>query len=374
MWDKVPLKLKIHNYYIVFEKRYETGILYKVLVTIIAVIASFIIAGLIFLMLGFSPLEIYKMIINTFTSVGLMHETLLRSTPIILAALGLSIAFKMNFWNIGAEGQLYMGAFAATGVVLLHVYYGMISPDLLLLVMLLASFIAGSAWCLFPAFLKTRLGANEIITTLMMNYIAILFVNYLIFGPWRDPQGYGFPFSVNFPPYARPSLPFMSVGTLMLTWSLVTASLVFSMLKYTIPGFEIRVVGQNLEAAKYAGMNISSTIMLGSLLSGGLSGIAGMVTVTTLIGRLTPDVSPGYGYMAIIVAYLAGLNPLLIIPAGILFGGLLTAGDAMQYALSMPKTGAQILQALIFLFTLLGEFVKRYGVTVVRSGGKDGRS
>jgi len=368
----VPIKLKIHNYYIVFEKRYETSILYKVLVTITAVIASFIIAGLIFMMLGFSPLQIYGMIINTFTSVGLMHETLLRSTPIILAALGLSIAFKMNFWNIGAEGQLYMGAFAATGIVLLHVYYGLISPDLLLPVMLLASFTAGSAWCLFPAFLKTRLGANEIITTLMMNYIAILFVNYLIFGPWRDPQGYGFPFSVNFPPYARPSLPFMSVGMFMLTWSIITASLVFSMLKYTMPGFEIRVVGQNLDAAKFAGINISSTIMLGCLLSGGLSGIAGMVTVSTLIGRLTPDVSPGYGYMAIIVAYLAGLNPLLIIPAGILFGGLLTAGDAMQYALSMPKTGAQILQALIFLFTLLGEFVKRYGISVVRSGSNDG--
>lgn len=368
----MSFKIKISRYYIVFEKRYDTPILYKILVTLFAVVASFIIAGLIFLILGFSPIHIYGMIINTFTSLGLMHETLLRSTPIILAALGLSIAFKMNFWNIGAEGQLYMGAFAATGIVLLHVYYGYIHPDLLLLVMLLASFCAGSAWCLFPAFLKTRLGANEIITTLMMNYIAILFVNYLIFGPWRDPQGYGFPFSVNFPSYARPSLPFMSVGLLMFIWSLITSSLVFSMLKFTLLGFEIRIVGQNIEAAKYAGVNISSTVLLGSFLSGGLSGVAGMITVATLIGRLTPDVSPGYGYMAIIVAYLAGLNPLLIIPSGILFGGLLTAGDAMQYALSMPKTGAQILQALIFLFTLLGEFVKRYSISIVRSSGRDG--
>ncbi len=370
----MSIKIKLYKYYLVIEKRYEASIFYNVLITLIAVAASFIIAGLIFEILGFSSIQIYGMIVNTFTSLGLMHETLLRSTPLILAALGLSIAFRMNFWNIGAEGQLYMGAFATTGVVLLHVYYGLIHPEFLLLVMLIVSFIVGSAWCLFPAFLKTKLGANEIITTLMMNYIAILFVNYLIYGPWRDPQGYGFPLSVNFPAYARPSLPFMSRGMLMLLWSLITASLVFFMFRYTLPGFEIRIVGRNPEAAKYAGLNVSSTIMLGSFLSGGLSGIAGMITVTTLIGRLTPDVSPGYGYMAIIVAYLAGLNPLLIIPAGILFGGLLTAGDAMQYALSMPKTGAQVLQALIFLFTLLGEFVRRYGISIVRSVDSNGRS
>ena len=341
----------------------------SILITFSSVILAFLIVGLIFIFMGINPLEVYYNIIVVFTSPILLLESFKRAIPIGLAALGLSIAFKMNFWNIGAEGQMYMGMFASTGIVLLHLYYGLIPDYLVLFLMILAAFITGGLWCSLPAFLKIKMKVNEILTTLMMNYVAMYFVDFLIYGPWRDPKGYGFPLSVPFPDYAKLIIllgEFTYTGLLLL---ILTATLVYFILKYTKLGFELKIVGESIDTARYAGINLSRVITLGGFLSGGVAGIGGLTIVSGIIGRLRPRASPGYGYTAIIVVLLSSLNPWLIIPVSTFFGGLFVAGDILQAALKIPGAAVEMCQALIFLFIIIGEFIKRYRITIVQRGG-----
>ena len=339
--------------------------------TIVAIALAFAATAVIFAVMGLDVYDAFAVLAGVFVTPRLLLQAVLRGLPITLSALGLSIAFRMNFWNIGAEGQIYMGMFAATGIVLAHVYYGFLPASLVLPIMFIASFLTGGAWCLLPAALKAKLNVNEILTTLMMNYIAILFVAYLIYGPWRDPKGYGFPLSIPFPEYAKLLFIAGNPSYTGLLLALVFAALVYVLFRYTKLGFELRVVGENLDAARYAGMAIPRIITLGAFLSGGLAGIGGLSIVSGIIGRLRPGASPGYGYTAIIVAFLAALNPWLIVPAGIFFGGLLTAGEALQASLNIPNAAVQIFQSIIFLFIILGEFLKRYRI-VVGGGGVRG--
>lgn len=358
---KIPYTIKIRR------RLYYSRKL-SILTTFFALILAFGVAGVFFAIIGLNPLEVYSYIGGVFTSPILLLESLKRAIPIGLAALGLCIAFKMNFWNIGAEGQMYMGMFASTGVVLLHVYYGLFPDYLVLLVMILGAFFAGGLWCSLPAFLKAKMKVNEILTTLMMNYVAMYFVDFLVYGPWRDPKGYGFPLSIPFPDYSKLTIIFgeFAYGGLLLLC--VTAGLVFTILRYSKLGFELRIVGESIDTARYAGINLSKVITLGGFIAGGIAGIGGLTIVSGIIGRLRPRASPGYGYTAIIVGLLSALNPWLILPVSIFFGGLFVAGDILQATLKIPGAAVEMYQALIFLFIVIGEFMKRYQITITRGG------
>ncbi|MDJ0271896.1 MAG: ABC transporter permease [Aigarchaeota archaeon] len=336
------------------EKRGQFSRKFSAAVTVIFVAASFLVAGLIFEILGVRAVDVIARLFEVYLSERTLLEAALRGLPLGFAALGLTVAFKMNFWNIGAEGQIYLGMVAATGVVLLHAYYGLVPDFLVLPLMVVLSFLAGGLYCALPAFLKAKLGVNEILPTLMLNYVAYHFVNYLIHGPWRDPKGFGFPLSIVFPPYIGVPAAFIIAG------------LLYGFIMYTPAGFEMRVLGQNYEAARYAGVRIGRTLLLGSLIAGGLAGLGGLTIVAGILGRMRPPSAyVGYGYTAIIIAFLAALNPWLAVPAAVFFGGLLVAGDVIQATLNLPFPAIQILQATIFLMIILGEFFKRYRLRVV---------
>ncbi|GBC69947.1 hypothetical protein HRbin01_01654 [archaeon HR01] len=346
------------------ERRLELPRRTSAALSAVFILLSFLVASAVFEMMGVNSVRTLSTVVSVFLSPPSLLQAVQRGLPIGLAALGLSIAFRMNFWNIGAEGQIYMGMFAATGMVLIHAYYGLIPEPLLMLSMVLAAFIVGGAYCLLPGFLRGRLDVNEILPTLMLNYVATLFVDFLVYGPWRDPQGFSFPLSIPFPQYARMDSFLGHSSYLGLLIMVVIAFLVYGLMQRTTLGFEMRVVGQNLEAARYAGISIFRTLLIGSFIAGGLAGIGGFTLVSGLIGRLRPRASPGYGYTAIIVAFLAGLNPWLIIPAAVFFGGLLVAGETIQAALNLPFAAVQVFQAIIFIMIIVAEFIKRYRVSI----------
>jgi simple sugar transport system permease protein len=348
------------------ERRLEISRKLSASISAFFIILAIIAASLVFELLGVSSVETLSKIYYVFTTPATLLQAVLRGLPMGFAALGLCLAFKMNFWNIGADGQIYMGMMASTGIVLIHVYYGLIPEPLVLPAMVAASFIAGGVYCALPAFLKARLGVNEILPTLMLNYVAMLFVDFLVYGPWRDPTGYGFPHSVVFPDYARLENFLGHSSYVGFPAATAVAAVLYGLLQKTTLGFEMRVMGQNIEAARYAGIRLGRTLLTGSLIAGGLAGIGGLVIVSGIIGRLRPRASPGYGYTAIIIAFLSGLNPWLALPASVFFGGLLVAGDVIQSTLNLPFAAVQIFQATIFLMIILGEFFKRYRVKVVR--------
>jgi ABC-type uncharacterized transport system permease subunit len=295
-----------------------------------------------------------------------LTETLVKATPLMLTGLGVSIAFRMLFWNIGAEGQLVMGGFAAGAIALW-------TPELLpfiphwayLPLMVVAGVLAGALWGLIPAMLKAYLRVNEIIITLMLNYIAILWLQHLYYGPWKDPKGFGFPGTAQFPDYAW--LPRLTgrlhVGVIL---AIVAAALVWVVLDRTRWGYEIRLIGENSVSARYAGISITRNIVLVMLLSGGLAGLAGMAEVAGISHRLQQGLAVGYGFTAIIVAWLAKLNPWGVILVSILLAALLVGGDQIQISMGLPASVALVLQGAILFFMLGGDIFTRYRLRIMR--------
>jgi simple sugar transport system permease protein len=250
-----------------------------------------------------------------------------------------------------------MGAMGGTWVAL--TYPGLPAPLLQPLTIIAACF-AGAVWGLIPAVLRARWRVNEIITTLMCNYIAILWVDFLVYGPWKDPQAFGFPFTPPFPQAARlPSLPGSRVHLGLLLGILAAAGLAI-LLKQTRLGYEIRIIGLSPSTARYAGMNLPRITLLVMALSGGLAGLAGICEVAGVQGQLTHSLSPGYGYTAIIVAWLARLDPWRTLVVSVLLGGLLVGSDMLQIAMNLPGAVASLLQGLILLSVLGVEFLAGY--------------
>jgi general nucleoside transport system permease protein len=301
--------------------------------------------------MGTHPGKAYlEMAQGAFGSVYGLSETLVKATPLLLAGLGVGVAFRAGVWNIGAEGQLYMGAIGGTWLAL--TCSGLPTP-LLLPLMIVAASAAGAFWGLIPAVLRTRWRVNEIITSLMCNYIAILWVDFLVYGPWKDPRAFGFPFSPPLPQSGLlPSIPGSRVHLGLLLGLLAAAALAV-LLRRTRLGYEIRIIGLSPSTARYAGMNLSRITLLVMALSGGLAALAGVCEVAGVQGRLKHGLSPGYGYTAIIVAWLARLDPWATIPVSVLLGGLLVGSDMLQIAMNLPVAVAYLLQGLI-LFALLG--------------------
>ena len=296
-----------------------------------------------------------------------LSDTTVKATPLILAGLGLALAFRMRLWNIGAEGQLLIGAWAASGVAL-HLLDPSTPPWIMIPAMMLAGFLGGAIYAAFPAALKAWLGVNEIITTLMMNYVAAYWNNYFIYGPWSL-RGFGvtpkFPRNAWLPRLLdyREAVPIFSGLTVHMgiLFGLVAAFILWYLLKYSKWGYEIRVIGDNPNAARYAGMNIKRNILLVMMVSGGLAGLAGMSEVAGVVHIFQRHISPGYGFTAIIVAWLAKLNPWGVILVSYLFGGLLVGGDEIQ-----PLGIVQMLNGVILFVVIGGELLLRYRLRLER--------
>ncbi|MDQ3692711.1 MAG: ABC transporter permease [Chloroflexota bacterium] len=333
--------------------------LVTVLVPVASILLALVLGAVLILSTGENPLAVYRaMFAGAFGTGDAFAETLVKTTPLLLAGLGVAIAFQMQLWNIGAEGQIYLGAIAATGTGLFLVP-GWPAPALVA-AMVLAGLLGGAAWGIIPGALRAFLGANEIITSLMLNYVAILFAEYLVHGPWRDPAAFGFPGTPRLPNAA--SLPAWETTRvhLGLGFGLVAAVALWLVLRRTRWGFEIGVTGENPRAARYAGMPAKRTIIMVMALSGALAGLAGMSEVAGIGHQLQRNLSPGYGYTAIIVAWVGRLHPAGIVLVAVLLAGLLVGGDQIQMTMGLPAAIAPMLQGIILFCLLGGDVLTRY--------------
>ena len=359
------------------ESRIESSSRVGVIVPIVSVIMALMFGGLLMAVVGANPITTYgAMLEGAFGNVDQwregqfysLTETLVKAIPLILASLAVGVAFRMLFWNIGAEGQLVLGGVAASAVAL---WLGDILPSLpktgwiYLPLMGLAGVIAGGIWAVIPAMLKAYLKVNEIITTLMMNYVAILWYQYLFNVAWKDPDGYGFPGSAKFAEYCR-----IARISGRLHWGLLVALvctvIMWIVLDWTKWGYQIRLIGENIRAAKYAGINIGRNIVGVMLLSGGLAGLAGMVEVSGISHSLQQGLNMGYGFTAIIVSWLARLNPWGIVLVANLFAAIIVGSDQLQMTMGLPGSVAHVLQGSMLFFVLGGEFFIRYRLTIKR--------
>lgn len=301
---------------------------------------------------------------GAFGSLWAIEDCIIKAIPIFLCSLGVAIAFRMQVWNIGAEGQFALGAIGATWAALAF-------PDLpgywLLPLMAAAAFVLGGLWGLIPALLKLRMQANEIIVTLMMNYIAILILDYLVYGRWKDPQSFGFPMTPEFSPGAIVG----KIGSTNLNWGLVvcllTGVVVWVFFRFTRLGFEFKAAGENIRASRYAGLPYQRLVCLAMVLSGALAGWAGLLEASATINRLQPSIMVGYGYTAIVVAWLARLNPLTIGLASFLLAALRVGVENLQLDLQVPAAFGGIMEGLILLTVLAGSFFLEYGLKLRRT-------
>jgi general nucleoside transport system permease protein len=325
----------------------------------LALLATVLVAALLAALAGANPFAVLGQIIVGATGSRLaILETLNRATPLIFTGLAVAVAFRAKLWNIGAEAQLYAGAIVA---VLLGT--GALSAPLVLPVSALAAMLAGALFLLGPVMLKVRLGVDEVVTTLLLNFIMVLFVSYLLEGPLKDPGGMGWPKSPALLPEAR--LPRIVEG-LRLHWGFVIALLaafvIWVVQTRTTLGFEMRAVGANLRAARFAGMPVTATLLKTALISGGLAALAGWSEVAGLKGHLSSDLSPGFGYTGIIVAMLALLHPLAIVLTALFVAGVFVGSDAMSRAANVPTYIADMLLATALLTMVLAILLTRFRV------------
>jgi simple sugar transport system permease protein len=319
---------------------------------VLAVALTVVAAGIIFAGLGRAPGEaLYTFLVAPLASDNGPPELLVKAAPLILIGVGLALGFRAGVWNIGAEGQFIMGAIWGGGLALA-------CPDapavVLFPAMMVLGAAGGAALAALPAWLRTRFNANEILTSLMLTYVMQLLLIYLVTGPWRDPQGYGFPQTALFGEAA--TAPILLEGTRVHLGVLVAglAALIgWLVLARSMLGFELRVLGLAPRAARFAGFSETRLVWLSLLISGGLAGLAGLFEVAGPIGQLMPKISPGYGFTAIIVAFLGRLHPLGVVAAGLLLALSYLGGEAAQIELGLPSAVTGIFQGVL-LFFLLG--------------------
>lgn len=351
---------------LVIERRDISSPLLRFCAPVISIAVALVCAGVLLLTAGINPLAAYAEILyEAAGSVYGISETLVKATPLIFAGLGVSLAFRMQIWNIGAEGQIYMGAMGATWVAL---FSGLENHLLLMLAMFCAAFICGGLWAGVAGILRARWEVNEVIVTLLMNYIAILFVDYLVYGPWRDPQGFNFPLTAQFSEAARFASYFDSRLHSGFLLALFFALLFYLFMERTIWGYQVKVIGSNPLAARYAGMRTGMTIFAVLFISGAIAGVAGFSEVAGLQYRLQHGLSPGYGYTAIIIAWLARRSAIGVIIVSLLMGILLVGGDSLQMLWQLPIAFVYAFQGLILFFLLGSDFFIVYRLKLIRRG------
>lgn len=326
-----------------------------------AVAATFVIASLLVLAAGASPFTVFGLVIKGAAgSRFAILETLTRATPLIFTGLAVAVAFRAKLWNIGAEAQLYAGALItvvlATGALPLP-------APILIPILMIAAMLAGGLLLLGPAVLKTRLGVDEVVTTLLINFIMILFISMLLEGILKDPMGMGWPRSPKI--IADAQLPKLIARTrlhLGFIIAIIAAVVVWIIMKKTTLGYEMRAVGHNAEAAHYAGIPVNQVLMKTALLSGGLAALGGFSEVAGLKSNLTLDLSPGFGYTGIVVAMLAMLNPLGVVLAAVFVAGIFVGADAMSRTAGVPSYIADVMVATALLTMVVAIMLTRFKV------------
>ncbi|MEI8031241.1 MAG: ABC transporter permease [Comamonadaceae bacterium] len=347
------------------EKRNETSRLALVLAPLGAVATTLVISALLVLWAGAPVGQTYGLLFKGgFGSVFALSETLTRAIPLMLTGLAATVAFKARLFNIGAEGQLYVGALAAVAVGGLHDGTGFALPSALLFVlMMLAAALAGALLLLGPALMKAKLGVDEVVTTLLLNFIVLLLVSLMLDGPMKDPTAMGWPQSVALMGELELSklIPQTRVHT-GLIWGCVLSVGLWVLMKYTVLGFDIRAVGANARAAAFAGVSVTRTMIIVAMLSGALAGLAGAIEVAGRTGYLTLDMSPGYGYSGIVIAMLAALHPLGVVAASVFVAGVLVGADSMSRAVGVPTYIADVIVAASLISVLVATLLTQYKV------------
>ena len=343
------------------ERRSETSRLALVLAPLAALAFTLMVSSLLVAWAGAPVGQAYALLLEGgFGSRLALTETLTRATPLILTGLAATVAFRAQLFNIGAEGQLYAGAMAAVAVA------GAASAlpmPLTFILMLIAAMLAGALLLLGPALMKSRLGVDEVVTTLLLNFIVLLAVSALLDGPMKDPGAMGWPQSQSLPEA-------LQLGRLLersrlhvgLLWALFLALALWALLRYTTTGFEIRAVGASAEAAAFAGVPVRWVMVKVALLSGALAGLAGVVEVAGRTGYVTLDMSPGYGYSGIVIAMLAMLHPLAVVAAAVFVAGMLVGADSMSRAVAVPTYIADVIVAVALIAVLVATAFTQYRV------------
>ncbi|MCO5081714.1 MAG: ABC transporter permease [Rhizobiaceae bacterium] len=326
-----------------------------------AILATLVIASLLVLAAGASPFSVFYLVVKGAAgSQFALMETLSRATPLIFTGLAVAVAFRAKLWNIGAEAQLYIG-----GIVTVVLGAGLLPlPSFLLIsIIMVAAMAAGALLLLGPAVLKTRFGVDEVVTTLLLNFIVLLFVSMLLEGVLKDPMGLGWPQSQKV--IAEAQLPRIVTGRRLhygFVIALVAAVVVWVVMKKTALGYEMRAVGHNAEGARFLGIPVNAVLMKTALLSGGLAALAGFSEVSGLKGNLTLDLSPGFGYSGIVVAMLAMLNPLGVVLSAIFVAGVFVGADAMSRSAGVPSYIADVMVATSLLTMVTAMLLVRYRV------------
>ena len=330
---------------------------------VMALVLTAFTGGVIFLAMGKDPsTALYIYFVEPLTTTSGLSEVAVKAGPLILIGIGLSFGFRAGVWNIGAEGQYIAGAIAGGG---LAVYFHESESTLLLPAMLVLGTLGGMAWAAVPALLKTRFNANEILVSLMLVYVAELLLVHLVQGPWRNPQGWGFPGTRMFPDVA--TMPLLFSGKRVHLGTLITLAIPFIawfILVRTRFGFTVRVFGSAPLAARHAGVHSHRMIWQSLLIGGGFAGLAGVIEATGTIGQLMPNISPGYGFTAIIVAFLGRLHPAGVLLAGIAIAVTYIGGEGAQISVGLPKAVTGLFQGIILFYLLAFDLFTRYRIIV----------
>ncbi len=327
-----------------------------------AIILALCTVAIFIMLLGHNPISVYiSMIEGAFGSGYRITETIRKAIPLIIASLGISLAFRLKFWNIGAEGQIMMGAFGATFCALNFQNF----PSYILLPLMgITSIICGGIWGAIPAYFRATFRTNETIFTLMMNYIALKWLTYLQYGPWKDPGALGFPKIPGFTGNAvLPEFFGLHIGWIIAVMFIIILHI---FVNHTKRGYEINVVGESENTGRYAGMNVKLIIIYTIFISGGLCGLAGMIEASGVNKTLSVEITRGVGYTAIITSWLSSLRAPVIAVVCILFAAMIQGGTFIQMSFQIPQSAAQILQGMILFFVLGSEFFIKYKISIIK--------
>ncbi|WP_146301030.1 ABC transporter permease [Nitratireductor mangrovi] len=347
-------------------KRPQQSKLYSALSPFLAFALMVVAGAIVFAALGKNPVAgLYAYFIEPLTEMWSLHELAIKAAPLILIAVGLSVCFQSNNWNIGAEGQFTLGAIVGSVIPL---YFPDFQNWTVLPMMLVCGAIGGALYAAIPALLKARFNTNEILTSLMLVYVAQLVLDWLVRGPWRDPAAMSFPQAPAFHSWAivPELLPASGRANWGIVFAVIAAVAVWYMMSRTLKGFEVKVIGQSPRAGGFGGFSATRTIIFAFLVSGALAGLAGIVEVSGAIGRLQPQISPGYGFAAIIVAFLGRLNPLGIVAAGLVLALSYLGGEAAQIEIGVTDKTVRAFQGMLLFFVLACDTLIHYQVRLVR--------
>jgi ABC-type uncharacterized transport system permease subunit len=347
---------------IIRKKRFK-GLLPALLGPILALFLAFFVAGIIIVFSGVNPLLAFQSMFNgAFGSVRSFAETLVKTTPMLLAALGLTISYRTGLVSIGAEGQIIIGGLFT---VLVGIYLGFLPGFILIPLMMIAAMFGGGLWAAIPGYLKAKLGVSEVINTIMLNYIATYLVAYLLDVPLREPPGY-FPQSAQIAKQAW--LPYLLKGTRLhmgVIFAFVAAFIVYFILWRSPLGYQMRAVGFNQKAARNAGIKVEKNLVLALALSGAFAGLAGMVEIAGIHHRLLGGFSSEYGFDAMAVALLGKTHPVGVVIAALFFGALRVGANMMQRTVQVPASLVFVIQGLVILFVLMDELIRNYAIRLV---------